>query len=161
VTTDNKSFDAITFGEIMLRLSPPDRERMMVSESFDKHVGGSELNVSSGISLLGLRTGIISKTARKRDRHFRQESYTLLRRQRRLSYLRYPSATRGSGIYYYENGALSPQALPSCTTVNFPPSIPSIFPKIPAARLFGMHAGLPHERHHSRSQQSDAHARPP
>jgi 2-dehydro-3-deoxygluconokinase len=104
VTTDNKSFDAITFGEIMLRLSPPDRERMMVSESFDKHVGGSELNVSSGISLLGLRTGIISKLPEN-------AIGTFVKNRIRFcgvsdDYLIYDTRPDARlGIYYYENGA--------------------------------------------------------
>ena len=34
---------------------------MVRGEVFEKRAGGSELNVASGISLLGLRTGIISK----------------------------------------------------------------------------------------------------
>lgn len=54
---EKKSFDMMSFGEIMLRLSPPQNERMVRGEVFEKRAGGSELNVASGISLLGLRTG--------------------------------------------------------------------------------------------------------
>ena len=56
-----KNFDLITLGEIMLRLSPPNYERMTRGDVFDKRAGGSELNVASGVALLGLRTGVISK----------------------------------------------------------------------------------------------------
>ena len=49
----NKQFDALTFGEIMLRLSPTINERIVAGEMFEKCAGGAELNVSSGISLLG------------------------------------------------------------------------------------------------------------
>ena len=48
----------------MLRLSPPSNERIVRGEVFHKCAGGSELNVASGVSLLGLRTGIISKLPR-------------------------------------------------------------------------------------------------
>ena len=59
-----KDFDVISFGEIMLRLSPPSNERIVRGEVFHKCAGGSELNVASGVSLLGLRTGIISSLQR-------------------------------------------------------------------------------------------------
>ena len=51
----------MSLGEILLRLSPPNNERIVRGETFQKQVGGAELNVVSGVSLLGLRTGIISK----------------------------------------------------------------------------------------------------
>ena len=50
-----------TFGEIMLRLSPPGYELMTRGDVFDKRAGGSELNVAAGVALLGLRTGVISR----------------------------------------------------------------------------------------------------
>ena len=56
-----KAFDLLTLGEILLRLSPPDNERIVRGETFQKQVGGAELNVASGVSLLGLRPGIISR----------------------------------------------------------------------------------------------------
>ena len=56
-----KDFDLLSLGEILLRLSPPNNERIVRGETFQKQVGGAELNVVSGVSLLGLRTGIISK----------------------------------------------------------------------------------------------------
>jgi 2-dehydro-3-deoxygluconokinase len=58
---NDKPFDALGLGEVMLRLSPPARERISMGENFEKTVGGSELNVMCGISMLGLRTGIITK----------------------------------------------------------------------------------------------------
>ena len=54
-------FDVLSLGEILLRLSPPQNERIVREDNFEKQVGGAELNVLSGASLLGLRTGIISK----------------------------------------------------------------------------------------------------
>ena len=45
-------FDLIGMGEVMLRLSPPDKEKISQSETFEKNAGGSELNVVSGAAML-------------------------------------------------------------------------------------------------------------
>ena len=55
-----RDFDLLALGEILLRLSPPVNERLTRGEIFQKQAGGAELNVVSGVSLLGLRTGINS-----------------------------------------------------------------------------------------------------
>lgn len=60
ITMSRNSFDLITFGEIMLRLSPPRHARIVDGDIFEKRAGGAELNVASGVALMGLRTGIIS-----------------------------------------------------------------------------------------------------
>ncbi len=57
----NTEFSVLGLGEVMLRLSPEGKERISQCETFEKRVGGSELNVVSGISLLGLHTGIVTK----------------------------------------------------------------------------------------------------
>lgn len=54
----NKEFDLLALGEILLRLSSPINERLTRGDVFQKQAGGAELNVVSGLSLLGLRTGI-------------------------------------------------------------------------------------------------------
>ncbi len=56
-----KKYDVLALGEVMLRLSPEGNERIAYSESFDKRIGGSELNVVSGICMLGCSGGIITK----------------------------------------------------------------------------------------------------
>lgn len=56
-----RTFDLVTLGQLLLRLSPPNNERLMRCDVFEKQVGGAELNVAVGVSLLGLHTGIISK----------------------------------------------------------------------------------------------------
>ena len=58
---EKKEFDLLSLGEILLRLSPPNNERIVRGYMFEKQVGGAELNVASGVSLLGLRSGIISR----------------------------------------------------------------------------------------------------
>ena len=56
-----RDFDLLSMGEIMLRLSPPDNERITRGDSFSKQAGGAELNSATGAAMLGLRCGIISK----------------------------------------------------------------------------------------------------
>ena len=43
---EKKAFDLITFGEIMLRLSPPRHARIVDGDIFEKRAGGAELNLS-------------------------------------------------------------------------------------------------------------------
>lgn len=97
-------FDLITFGETMLRLSPPANGRIFRSEVFEKHAGGAELNVASGVSLLGLRTGVITRLPQN-------ELGTFVKNRIRFSgvsddfIIFDDSADARLGIYYYENGA--------------------------------------------------------
>ena len=51
----------ITFGEIMLRLSPPSHLRFIQTDSFDARFGGGEANVSLALSNLGINTAFITK----------------------------------------------------------------------------------------------------
>lgn len=53
--------DLITFGEILLRMSPPAHQRLLQAEIFEVNVGGSEMNVASSLAQLGLKTGIVTK----------------------------------------------------------------------------------------------------
>lgn len=101
---EKKAFDLLTFGEIMLRLSPPRHARIVDGDVFEKRAGGAELNVASGVALLGLRTGIISRLPQN-------ELGTFIKNRIRfvgvsddfLCYDDSPSARLG--IYYYEMGA--------------------------------------------------------
>jgi len=54
-------FDVVTFGEAMMRLSPPHFERLEQANSLDVRVGGGELNVAVGVSRLGLRSTWVSR----------------------------------------------------------------------------------------------------
>ncbi len=100
---EKKEFDALAFGEVLLRLSSPINERMATGAVFEKRAGGAELNVVSGISLLGLHTGIISKLPKN-------ELSTYVKNNIRfcgvsdewLIYDETPEARLG--IYYYEHG---------------------------------------------------------
>ncbi len=48
--------DVITFGETMIRLSPPGRERLESSETLEYRIGGSESNTAIALARLGRRT---------------------------------------------------------------------------------------------------------
>lgn len=54
-------YDLVTFGEAMLRLSPPYFQRLEQTGSFEVNVGGGEFNVAVGASRLGLRTAWVSR----------------------------------------------------------------------------------------------------
>jgi 2-dehydro-3-deoxygluconokinase len=53
--------DVITFGEAMIRLSPPHFERLEQAVSLDLRIGGGELNVAVGVARLGLKSAWISR----------------------------------------------------------------------------------------------------
>jgi 2-dehydro-3-deoxygluconokinase len=53
--------DVVTFGEGLLRLSPPRFARLEQAGSFDVEIGGSELNVAVGLARLGLSSAWVSK----------------------------------------------------------------------------------------------------
>ena len=99
-----KEFDLLSLGELLLRLSPPDNERMSRGGTFNKQVGGAELNAITGAAMLGLRCGIISKLPANDLGTFVKNAI----RQGGVSddYLVYDSDKDARlGVYYYENGA--------------------------------------------------------
>ena len=44
----------ITFGEIMLRLTPPNYEKIRVATAFEASYGGSEANIALALDNLGV-----------------------------------------------------------------------------------------------------------
>ncbi len=96
-------FDLIALGEVMLRLSPPDKDKISQSEIFEKNCGGSEFNVASGAANLGIRSAIITKLPKNKLGHFIS---------RRIRYgnvsddyvLWDDTDDKRLGIYYYESG---------------------------------------------------------
>lgn len=99
----NTDFDIIGMGEVMLRLSPPNKEKISQSESFEKNAGGSELNVVSGAAMLGARSAIITKLPKNKMGHFIRNKI----RYGNVSddYLIYDTSPESRlGIYYYESG---------------------------------------------------------
>lgn len=100
----DREFDTIGIGEVMLRLSPTGKERISYSETFEKMAGGSELNVVSGISMLGLRTGIITKLPKSEIGKFIKHKIRFAGTSD--DYILYDdSDEKRLGIYYYEGGA--------------------------------------------------------
>jgi 2-dehydro-3-deoxygluconokinase len=55
------SYDMITLGETMLRLTPPDYKRLEQAVSFNIEVGGSESNTAIGLARLGWRVAWLSR----------------------------------------------------------------------------------------------------
>ncbi len=54
-------FDLVTFGEAMLRLSPPNFQRLEQARRLDANAGGAELNVAVGATRFGMKSAWISK----------------------------------------------------------------------------------------------------
>lgn len=100
----NAEYDVMGLGEVMLRLSPPGRERLSQSETLEKRAGGAELNVVSGISQLGLRTGIMTKLPEGGIGSFVKHKIRYSgTSDDGIVYDQSPQARLG--IYYYESGA--------------------------------------------------------
>lgn len=101
--SENKKYDALAFGEILLRLSTPINERMVSGAVFEKRAGGSELNVVSGISSLGLKTGILSKIPDNQISTYIKNNIGFCGvGDELIVYDESPEARLG--IYYYEHG---------------------------------------------------------
>jgi 2-dehydro-3-deoxygluconokinase len=56
--------EVITFGEAMIRLSPPNFQRLEQTRSLDLQVGGAEMNTAAALARLGRSTGWISRLTR-------------------------------------------------------------------------------------------------
>jgi len=54
-------YDVVTFGEAMVRLSPPNFQRLEQARKLDLNVGGAELNVAVGVTRFGLKSTWVSK----------------------------------------------------------------------------------------------------
>lgn len=56
-----RQYDVVTFGESMMRLTPPGYLRIEQTHSFDIWVGGTESNTAVGLARLGLRAAWLSR----------------------------------------------------------------------------------------------------
>ncbi len=56
--------DVVTFGEAMIRLSPPHFQRLEQTATLDVQIGGGELNVAVGVARLGLKSAWVSRLPR-------------------------------------------------------------------------------------------------
>ncbi|SDX54012.1 sugar kinase [Hymenobacter psychrophilus] len=91
----------VTFGEIMLRLSPPGHQRLAQASSLEATYGGGEANVAAGLAGLGLRATHVTclpdnPLGHAAARHFRQFGVELA-----------GTVFRGErlGLYFLETGA--------------------------------------------------------
>jgi 2-dehydro-3-deoxygluconokinase len=55
------SYEVVTFGEAMVRLSPPGYRRLEQAHSLDVQIGGAELNTAVGLARLGRSTAWVSR----------------------------------------------------------------------------------------------------
>ncbi len=113
------TYDVVTFGEAMLRLSPPHFGRLEQTHSLDVEIGGSELNVAVGVARLGLNAAWISKLpnnplgrmVRNRARELGVDvSQVIFSDQGRqgLYFVEYGAAPRASSVLYDRgNSAIS------------------------------------------------------
>jgi 2-dehydro-3-deoxygluconokinase len=53
--------EVVTFGEAMVRLSPPDFQRLEQAHSLDLQIGGAELNTAVGLARLGRSAAWVSR----------------------------------------------------------------------------------------------------
>src|SRR5262245_39270620 len=53
--------DVITFGEAMIRLSPPQFQRLEQARTLDVEIGGAELNTAVGLARLGRSVAWVSR----------------------------------------------------------------------------------------------------
>jgi 2-dehydro-3-deoxygluconokinase len=91
----------VTFGEIMLRLSPPGFARLAQAPQFDVTFGGGEANVAASLAAYGLESHFLTKLPRH---EIGQAALNHLRRYG----VHTDAVVRGGdrlGIYFLENGA--------------------------------------------------------
>jgi 2-dehydro-3-deoxygluconokinase len=95
-------YDIVTFGETMIRLTPPNFQRLEQAHAFDVGISGAELNTATGLARLGMRTAWVSRLVdspmgrmianRAREQNV-DTSNILWAKEGRV------------GLYYYEMGA--------------------------------------------------------
>ena len=91
---------AVTFGEMMVRLSPPQGERLQQATSFDMHFGGAEANVAVSLAQFGVNACFVSAFPRNdlgdhaigTLRRYGVDTRFIVRKGERM------------GIYYLEHG---------------------------------------------------------
>jgi 2-dehydro-3-deoxygluconokinase len=120
-------FDVITFGEAMIRLSPPNFQRLEQAHSLDLRVGGAELNTAVGLARLGRSTAWVSRLTdnplgrlianRARETGVSTEHIVWTNDDRAgLYFLEFGAAPRASSVVYDRKGSaianLKPGTLP-------------------------------------------------
>ncbi len=110
------AFDVITFGEAMIRLSPPNFRRLEQAKSLDLQVGGAELNTAVAVSRLGRSASWVSRLpenplGRLIANHAREAGVdttnVLYSKEDRLGlyFLEFGAAPRASSVVYDRKGS--------------------------------------------------------
>ena len=100
----------VTFGEIMMRLSPPDHQLISQARSFDVVYGGGESNVAVSLAHFGMETAFVTrlpsnpigKSCRNYLRQFGVETKQIIWGGSRLGiyFLEHGAGHRGSNVVY-------------------------------------------------------------
>ncbi|GAB4034894.1 PfkB family carbohydrate kinase [Spirosoma gilvum] len=91
----------ITFGEVMLRLSPPGVERFTQTDSLTMHFGGTEANVAVSLAQLGLQAAHVTRFP---DHSLGRAAAGYLRKYDvNTQYIQYGDGRLG--LYFLETGA--------------------------------------------------------
>src|SRR5215470_3477591 len=109
-------YDVLTFGEAMVRLSPPNFRRLEQARSLDLTVGGAELNTAVGLARLGHAAAWVSRLTRNPlgrliANHAREAGvsteHVLWTDEDRVGvyYLEFGAAPRASSVLYDRKGA--------------------------------------------------------
>src|SRR5919201_143056 len=121
--------DVITFGEAMIRLSPPNFRRLEQARSLELQVGGAELNTAVALARLGRRSTWVSRLTdnplgRLVANHAREAGvsteHVVWTKEDRvgLYFLEFGAAPRASSVLYDRKGAAIANVKPG--TVNWP-----------------------------------------
>ena len=112
----------VTFGEIMLRLSPENRKRIIQADRFDANYGGSEANVAAALSNMGVPTEFVTalpendigKAAENFVRSFGVSTRNSVKKIGRMGiyYLEKGAAQRPSKVVYDREGSVFSKACP-------------------------------------------------
>lgn len=94
------SKNIVCFGELLLRLSPPNHLKIFKSKSFEAHYGGAEANVGASLALMGCDVNVVTALP--------QNELGASAESEMLSYGMTASIVRQGeriGLYYFEHGA--------------------------------------------------------
>lgn len=97
-----ESVQVVTMGEAMIRLTPPDHQRLETTPLLEVHIGGAELNVAVALAQLGVPVAWVSKLPdNPLGRRIAQEAQRF-----GVDVSRIVWAKEGRvGLYFYERGS--------------------------------------------------------
>jgi 2-dehydro-3-deoxygluconokinase len=109
-------YDVVTFGEAMVRLSPPHFQRLEQTQSLDVNAAGAELNVAVGVTRLGMKSAWISKLPknplgyliRDRAQEFGVDCSNIVwsdQGRAGIFFLEFGSSPRASSVLYDRSGS--------------------------------------------------------